>query len=222
MNLKVRLFGAFILTVGCLLGFSVMAIAISRHEIIMFDSYLISVIQGQEYPILTPIMKFFTMIGNTESVIVLSMIVLVLLHLRTRNRSEFILVFLVMIGTPVINRILKEFFQRARPDFHRLIEIGGYSFPSGHAMNAMAFYGIVAFILWRHIPTRFGRTVLLLLSGLFIFTIGISRVYLGVHYPSDIIAGYLASGFWLSISIWVFQWYKEKQFARKALLGGKI
>lgn len=222
MNLKVPLLGVFVLTVGCLIGFSGMAIAISRHEILMFDSYLISVIRVLEYPVLTPIMKFFTMIGNTESVIVLSVIVLLILYLRTKSRSEFILVFLVIIGAPVINRILKEFFQRARPDFHRLIEIGGYSFPSGHAMNAMAFYGIVAFILWRHIPTRIGRTVLILFSGLFIFTIGLSRVYLGVHYPSDIIAGYLASGFWLSLSIWVFQWYKEKLSARNRLSRRKV
>lgn len=215
MNLKVRLLGAFILTLGCLIGFSMMAIAISRHELLMFDTKAISVIQGIEFPVLTSIMKFFTMIGNTESIIVLSTFALLVLFLGSKNHSEFVLFFVVIIGTPIINRILKDVFHRTRPDFHRLIEIGGYSFPSGHAMNAMAFYGIIVFILWRHISSRLGRTVLIILSSLFILTIGFSRVYLGVHFPSDIIAGYLASGFWLTISIWVFQWYKDRQFAGK-------
>ena len=118
-----------------------------------------------------------------------------------------------MIGTPIINQILKQFFHRARPDLHRLIEIGGYSFPSGHAMNAFAVYGILAFLLWRHIPTRLGRVALIMISSIFILMIGISRIYLGVHYPSDIIGGYFASGFWLAISIWFFQRYKEKRYA---------
>ena len=109
----------------------------------------------------------------------------------------------------------RNFFQRARPDLHRLIEIGGYSFPSGHAMSAMAVYGTLAFLLWRHISTRFGRSLLIFFSAMMIFMIGISRVYLGVHYPSDIIGGYFASGFWLGAAIWSFQRYKEKHYAKK-------
>jgi undecaprenyl-diphosphatase len=129
-----------------------------------------------------------------------------------RHRKELILFAAVMAGSPILNYLLKVFFQRARPDLNRLIEIGGYSFPSGHAMNAFTFYGILTFLLWRHIPVRRGRTVLLLFSTILILAIGISRIYLGVHYPSDIIGGYLAGSFWLAVSIWVFQRYKERQF----------
>ncbi|MFZ0446701.1 MAG: phosphatase PAP2 family protein [Bacillus sp. (in: firmicutes)] len=111
--------------------------------------------------------------------------------------------------------MLKQFFHRARPDLHRLIEIGGYSFPSGHAINVFTVYGIITFLLWRHIPSYLGRTILI--SSGFIFMIGTSRIYLGVHYPSDIIGGYFASGFWLSLAIWFFQKYKEKRSERKSL-----
>ncbi|WML47194.1 phosphatase PAP2 family protein [Neobacillus sp. PS3-34] len=82
-------------------------------------------------------------------------------------------------------------------------------------MNAFTVYGMITFLLWRHIPWRIGRSILILISIFFILAIGISRIYLGVHYPSDIIGGYFASGFWLAIAIWFFQHYKEKQYNRK-------
>ena len=143
------------------------------------------------------------------------------LYFVLKHRIELLLFGTVILGTPIINQILKQFFHRARPDLHRLIEIGGYSFPSGHAMNAFAVYGILAFLLWRHIPTRLGRTVLIIISTIFILMIGTSRIYLGVHYPSDIIGGYFASGFWLAISIWFFQRYKEKRYIRNRFHEGK-
>ncbi|MGF6950693.1 membrane-associated phospholipid phosphatase [Neobacillus sp. B4I6] len=118
-------------------------------------------------------------------------------------------------GSAILNGILKQFFQRVRPDFHRLIDIEGYSFPSGHAMNAFTVYGILSFLLWRHIPSRFGRGVLISVSIIMILAIGISRIYLGVHYPSDIIGGYFASGFWITTAILFFQYYQEKRYNKK-------
>ena len=137
-----------------------------------------------------------------------------------KQRIELLLFGIVLIGTTILNQILKQFFHRARPDLHPFIETGGYSFPSGHAMSAFALYGILAFLLWRHIPTKLGRTILIIVSCIFIFLIGISRIYLGVHYPSDIIGGYFASGFWLAISISFFQRYKEN-VCRKRLSDNK-
>lgn len=217
MNLKIQLLWAFLLSVGSLIGFSIMALAINTHHILIFDKTVIAFVQGFETLPLTAIMKFFTFIGNTDSIMVIGIFVLFFLYKVLKSRSELVLITVVIIGTPILNRILKNFFERARPDFHRLVEIGGYSFPSGHAMNALAVYGIIAFLFWRHIPNRLGRTVLILMSSAFILMIGVSRIYLGVHYPSDIIAGYFASGFWLCSVIWFFQKYKEKVFERKSL-----
>ena len=160
-------------------------------------------------------MEFFTLIGSFKIIVLIAIFVLVFLYTVLKHRSELVLFTIVIIGTPILNKLLKEFFHRTRPDLHRLIEIGGYSFPSGHAMNAMAFYGILTFLLWRHIPSRLGRTLLILVSSLFILMIGISRIYLGVHYPSDIIAGYFASGFWVTMAILFYQKYKERRHARR-------
>lgn len=212
MNLKLQLLWAFIISVISLSGFSLIAIVISGHDILAFDSVMIAFVQGLETPTLTAIMTFFTFIGSWKSIIVIALLVIIFLYKVLHHRSELVLFSLVIIGTPMLNKVLKNFFERTRPDLHRLIEIGGYSFPSGHAMNAMAVYGILTFLLWRHIPTRAGRGLLILLSTVMIFMIGISRVYLGVHYPSDIIAGYFASGFWLAVTIWFYQRYKAKRY----------
>jgi len=217
MKLTGHLLRAFLISFVSLIGFSCVAVLISGQKIIRFDQTVISFIQDFESPTLTTIMKFFTYIGAFPSVFVIFLLACFFLYFVLKHRIELLLFGTVVIGTPIINQILKQFFHRVRPDLHRLIEIGGYSFPSGHAMNAFTVYGILTFLLWRHIHTRLGRTVLIMISSIFILMIGTSRVYLGVHYPSDIIGGYFASGFWLSISIWFFQRFKEKQYTRENL-----
>lgn len=211
MKLKGYGLSAFIIGLVSIIGFASMVFLVSTKKIIQFDQLVISLIQDLESSNLTGIMKFFTKIGSFSSVLVICLLSAFFLFFVLKHRTELLLFVIVTIGTPIINKILKGLFQRARPELHRLIEIGGYSFPSGHAMNAFSVYGILTFLLWRHIPTRLGRAALIMISSIFILMIGISRVYLGVHYPSDIIAGYFASSFWLVISIWFFQKYREKQ-----------
>ncbi|MDF9760007.1 undecaprenyl-diphosphatase [Peribacillus simplex] len=211
MRLKQQLTIAFIVSVLSLIGFSFIAFTISANEYLKFDEVVIALVQGLESPLLTSIMKFFTYIGSTSALIILSLFILFFLYKVLKHRLELILFSAVIIGSPLLNLMVKLFFRRARPDLHRLIEIGGYSFPSGHAMNAFSLYSILTFLLWRHITAKWARVLLILFSMSMILSIGISRIYLGVHYPSDIIAGYLAGGFWIAISIWFFQRYQDRR-----------
>ncbi|WP_449444662.1 phosphatase PAP2 family protein [Ureibacillus acetophenoni] len=192
-----------------LIGFSITAIVMNMNEFGSFDKVIISFIQGLETPTLTAIMKFFTHLGSFKWIQLQALIFCIFTFVVFRHRSEIVLLFILAYGERYLNRVIKGFFKRERPEFNRSIEIGGYSFPSGHAMNAMAFYGIIVFLLWPHIPSRWGRMLLLLISSSIILVIGISRVYLGVHYPSDIIAGYFASGFLIAISILIYCKFKE-------------
>ncbi|MGG3495725.1 phosphatase PAP2 family protein [Peribacillus simplex] len=211
MRLKQQLTIAFIVSVLSLIGFSFVAFTISANEYLKFDEVVIALVQGLESPLLTSIMKFFTYIGSTSALIILSLFILFFLYKVLKHRLELILFSAVIIGSPLLNLMVKLFFRRARPDLHRLIDIGGYSFPSGHAMNAFSLYSILTFLLWRHITAKWARVLLILFSMSMILSIGISRIYLGVHYPSDIIAGYLAGGFWIAISIWFFQRYQDRR-----------
>ncbi|MBS8266163.1 PAP2 family protein [Mesobacillus boroniphilus] len=187
-----------------------MSYMVQAEYLVAFDRVVIDRVQGLEAEGLTAVMKFFTYIGSLRFIVILSIPIFLFLFYVLKHRLEILVFLSVVYITPILNRLLKLYFHRARPDFHRLIEIGGYSFPSGHAMNAFSFYSILAFLLWRHVPTRIGRTAVILISSIMILGIGISRVYLGVHYPSDIIGGFLASGLWVAAVIWFFQRYKEK------------
>jgi undecaprenyl-diphosphatase len=215
MNLKGNLSIAFLISFISLMGFGVMAVLVSKQTIVHFDSTIISFVQSFEAPMLTPIMKFFTFIGGTIPIVVISLLVLFLLYKVLKHRSELILFVAVIAGANILFASLKLLFHRERPDLHRLIEASNYSFPSGHATNAFALYGILTFLLWRHISNRQGRTILIILSVFMILAIGMSRIYLGVHYPSDVIAGYFISACWLTFAIWFYQRYKEKQYERK-------
>ncbi|MFB3162585.1 phosphatase PAP2 family protein [Neobacillus sp. 179-J 1A1 HS] len=211
MNVKFQITRVFVFSFFSLMFFCLVAILMRADKLVDFDRTVIGAVQSQEAPYITSIMKFFTEIGSTKIVVILCLFIIFFLYKVLHHRLELLLFIGVVVGTPILNTLLKEIFQRARPDLHRLIEIGGYSFPSGHAMNAFTVYGILTFLLWRHIFNRGGRILLILFSSFFIIMIGVSRIYLGVHYPSDIIGGYFASGFWLAVSIWFFQWYMERQ-----------
>jgi undecaprenyl-diphosphatase len=207
MKFNLQLLIAFF---GSLFCFIIMSYLVQAEHLVVFDRLVIDAVQGFEADGLTVAMKFFTYIGSLKFIVILTIPIFLFLFYVLRHRLEILVFLSVVYITPILNRLLKLYFHRERPDFHRLIEIGGYSFPSGHAMNAFSFYSILAFLVWRHVPTKLGRVTVIILSTFMILAIGLSRVYLGVHYPSDIIGGFLASGLWVAAVIWFFQRYKEK------------
>jgi undecaprenyl-diphosphatase len=166
-----------------------------------FDSAIIGAVQGRETAALTSLAKAFSWIGSTVGVVAISIVIMLFLGLRLGHRKQLAMFVASVGGAALLNGILKSGFQRERPSLMRLIEETGYSFPSGHSMAAFALYGALAYLLWRHVGNRGGRIVLIGLCSLVILCIGLSRIYLGVHYPSDIIGGYLASGVWLGLCI---------------------
>jgi len=218
VKLSFRLSRAFGISLICALGFGVVAVLVGDRRIAAFDRSIIGFAQGKESPALTSVMKFFTDIGSGGPVVVITIAILLFLFFVLKHRRELLLFIFVLAGSEVLNVALKSVFHRERPTAHRLIAETGFSFPSGHSMGAFSLYGILAFLLWRHIPIWWGRTLLLVFSCALILAIGVSRIYLGVHYPSDVLAGYLASGFWLGASIWSYQKYEEYAISKRQAL----
>lgn len=107
-------------------------------------------------------------------------------------------------GAFALNQALKFLIQRPRPDGFQLVVESGYSFPSGHSMVAMAFYGFIVYLVWHYEGNRALRWARCILFSLLIVWIGVSRIYLGVHYASDVVAGLLISLAWLAVFTKVF------------------
>ncbi|WP_239614846.1 phosphatase PAP2 family protein [Cohnella mopanensis] len=205
MSSKQHLRKAYVWACLAAVVFVIISLLIRSEGISGFDSSVISEVQGWESNGLTSVMKTFSWLGSTSVVIVIALLILLFLAFILGHRMELLFLIASLGGASLLNRVLKITFQRERPNLHRLAEELGYSFPSGHSMAAFALYGALTYLLWKHVKSGRGRALLVTIGAIIVFSIGISRVYLGVHYPSDIVGGYLASGVWLGLMIEVFR-----------------
>ena len=144
---------------------------------------------------LTPIMQSFTSLS--APVVLAVMLIVVAAFAPGRMPGRFAAANLV--GIVALNYALKEIVQRPRPEGFRLIAESGYSFPSGHSMIAMGFYGLLAWMAWTYERDPVVRRVSVLGFSTVVILVGISRIYLGVHYASDVIAGFCLSLAWLAL-----------------------
>lgn len=142
---------------------------------------------------LLPVMTVCTILGLPAVVVTASFVIAVGAYLR--QAKNLALAFSLVVVALAGNGILKLIFQRPRPDtlYVQSMAIKSHSFPSGHAFGAMVFYGLIAYLCYHHLSQPFNVITAALLS-LLIITIGISRVYLGAHFPSDVAAGWLLGG----------------------------
>lgn len=137
----------------------------------------------------TPIAKFVTNFGGAVCLIMISIILLVLIKNKKIGTS-----IIINLGTiTILNVLLKGILQRPRPIEYRIINESGYSFPSGHSMVSMAFYGYLIYLIYKYIKNKYLKYTLITILSALIIIIGTSRIYLGVHYTSDVIAGFLIS-----------------------------
>lgn len=107
----------------------------------------------------------------------------------------------------LLNQILKNIVQRPRPTEFRMIDESGYSFPSGHSMASAAFYGFLIYLVYKKVKNKKLKITIITLLSLLIILIGISRIYLGVHYTSDVLAGFFVSISYLTIYISIIDDY---------------
>jgi undecaprenyl-diphosphatase len=161
------------------------------------DERVLRWIEGHRTPLLDAIMLEITTLGNTAVVGMIVAVVSVFLWL-TRHRYSVGLLVLALMGGSVLNRVLKELFGRDRPTVVEAVtHVTSPSFPSGHAMTAVIAYTSVAFLVGRLEPTPALRRVTWAFAIVVILAIGLSRMYLGVHYPSDVVGGFLVGLAWL-------------------------
>ncbi|WP_371377605.1 phosphatase PAP2 family protein [Sporomusa aerivorans] len=181
-----------------------------RRSVELFDNAFIWLVRYFASPSLDTSMIFISQVGSGVSYSVLVGAAFLILG-RYRRWLELGSLTICIAGGAVLNFLLKHLFQRARPELFRVVQETGYSFPSGHAMASMCFYGMVAFLIMRIIPSWRGRLTVMTLAVLLIVAIGISRIYLGVHYPSDVVAGYAAGSTWLALCVSLLMWQERQR-----------
>lgn len=137
----------------------------------------------------TPIAKFITNFGGAIFLITLTVILFILI----KNKKIGLSIFSNLVIITVLNQLLKRILQRPRPTEFRIIEETGYSFPSGHSMVSMAFYGYLIYLIYKYVENRYVKWISIVLLSILICSIGVSRIYLGVHYTSDVLGGFLVS-----------------------------
>jgi len=186
-----------------LILFLVTMIMLPLNKVSFLDDYIYKIIYGLRNNIWDFIFINITKMGNTT--IVLLVIIVVLLKMNHKNQE--ILSFTAII-TVLSNQIIKNIIKRPRPNHIRLIKQGGYSFPSGHAMISIAVYGFLLYYIQTNCKNKKQKVLLSVLLTILILMIGCSRVYVGVHYPTDIIGGYCLSIYILKMVIYFCQKYR--------------
>lgn len=182
----------------CLILFLALAEDVFNKEIMQGDiigynfvkSYLIK-------EQVTPIMKIVTFLGGATYLIGLTIILFIII----KNKKIGLLIGINLIIITILNQLFKFILQRPRPIEYRIINENGYSFPSGHSMIGMAFYGFLIYLIYKYVKNKKIKYILVTLISMLIIFIGISRIYLGVHYTSDVLAGFLFSISYLIIYI---------------------
>jgi len=154
---------------------------------------------GDRTPTGIDFFRVVTFFGSPAFAVSIAAVVCVLLFRRGRFVDAALLP-VVLAGAELLNLVLKLSFHRARPEV-AFVHLDTYSFPSGHAMASTAAYGALTYLAWSRLPTRRRRLTLLTVTVAFLALIGFSRIYLGVHYLSDVLAGIAGGVFWLSVSI---------------------
>ena len=182
----------------CLIGFLDLAEDVFNKEIMkgdiigyqMVSTFLIS-------DFATPIAKIITNFGGAIFLIAITVILFILI----KNKKIGVAITTNLVLVALLNQLLKNILQRPRPTEYRIIQETGSSFPSGHSMASMAFYGYLIYLIYKYVENKNIKWILITLLSILICSIGISRIYLGVHYTSDVLGGFLISISYLVIYI---------------------
>lgn len=180
----------------CAAGFFLIAENVARKKILKIDVATYNFISNYVMSdFLTPVVKFATNLGGPIFLIGAAIVLFVII----KNKKIGIAIILNLGISAAFNQLLKQIFKRERPNELRIVNESGYSFPSGHSMASLAFYGFIIYLIYKNVKNRRVKLISILLLGALIFIIGTSRIYLGVHYASDVAAGFLFSIFYLII-----------------------
>jgi len=195
---------ALVIVVGGINLFVELTDTLKTEMLANYDTAITDYVISHRTPTLTAYFKFMTTVGDTYGYLIVLTIFLLISLLVFKRWKYVVQATLVLALATISNMMLKRFIDRARPGIEHLVSVETLSYPSGHAMSAMAFYGFLIFLVLKFKIQKTFKYLLVLLLTVLILSIGISRIYLGVHFPSDIAGGFIAGFIWVVFCVLVF------------------
>jgi membrane-associated phospholipid phosphatase len=195
---------ALIIVVGGINLFVDLTNTLHTDALAEYDRRITDFVISYRTPGLNKFFQFITEVGDLNGYIVLTALCAILFWIVFKNWRFVLEIVFVLAISGLANVALKQVINRARPDAEHLVSVATLSYPSGHAMSAIAFYGFLIYLFYNFKLNVWVKTLTILILGLLILAIGISRIYLGVHYPSDIAGGYIAGFIWVIFCIVLF------------------
>jgi membrane-associated phospholipid phosphatase len=187
-----------------------------ESEVERFDSAIIGFFNHIASDTLGNIMFVFTELGSLWFLTMFSVIMMSILWWKKKDKWSILLFIIGIGGGGLLTKLLKYYYGRERPSINEEIDAIGYSFPSGHSMGSLIFYGFMTYFISRSTPiSKKVKGLIAGISAVLIVLIGISRIYLGAHYPSDVIAGHLAGAIWLILCLLALEYVKWRSARSK-------
>jgi len=199
---SIQLLGGLASAISFLILFAWLSGEVFEGELQQLDSSVRAMVHAFSSPQMTRVMQALTFLGSLEFLSAL-FVLFVILFLAQGMRRAAMWFAVAAGGSEILDAVLKLAFHRSRPVPFFGAAPPSYSFPSGHAMSSFCFYGVLAGLYSARIRSRAARILAWIVSAALIAGIGLSRIYLGVHYPTDVVAGYLAGAVWVSTLLFV-------------------
>lgn len=195
---------ALIIVVGGINLFIELTETLKTETLAAYDTQITDYIISYRTPGLTHYFLFVTNIGDFYGYLIVVGLCVLVSSVVFKRWKYVVQITLVLILATISNMMLKRFIDRARPGIEHLVSVESLSYPSGHAMSAMAFYGFMIFLFYKFRMNKILKLCAILFLAILILSIGLSRIYLGVHFPSDVLGGFIAGFIWVIFCALVF------------------
>lgn len=193
-----------VLFVVALNGFVEITDELAENELTGLDKAITEYVISFRSEHLTNYFTFATDLGDRNAYIVITVFLAAYYFFKQRSWKFILQTTLVLLLATFSNIVLKRVFNRARPTLDHLVTVNTLSYPSGHSMSAMAFYGFLIYLCLRYKMRAWLKSLLVIVLVMIVLSIGVSRIYLGVHFPSDVAAGFVGGLIWVAFCAVVF------------------
>ncbi|OPA43681.1 phosphoesterase [Bacillus cereus] len=208
--MKKKLHQYELMCIGLLFAvFGIVAWRVHAGGVTVMDTYVRGLVRGLQTESSLTFFSYFTKLGSAIG-IVATLVISLLVFWKKRYYAAMIVYPMGILITHLVNKGIKEIVKRERPSLNEALDALGYSFPSGHAMLSIMTFGFLTYIIAANLKSVAGKCATTILMGIVIGSIGLSRVILNVHYPTDILAGYCVGGILLIMAIYYHRLLTER------------